>query len=177
MLHTTIGKYSVSLWSSPDDINHHTREFAVATKHLTTHESRGDYVAIGVSDAGPGADLLVEGQYSPGPASGFHPGILIIPETGIVFIGVGTNVLVYNMAPISEIVHAQTEVGFWYWHQHGASVFMCAELELAVWNIDGQKRWSRPVEPPWSWHVSGDIVAIDVMGHVDSYSLQTGESI
>ncbi|GAA4795372.1 hypothetical protein [Lysobacter hankyongensis] len=140
MLYTTIGRYSVSLSSSPDVINRHTREFAVVTKRLTTHESRGDYVAIGIADARLGEDPLVEGQYYPGPASGFHPGILIIPETDIVFIGVGTNVIVYSMAPISEIVHIQTEAGFWCWKRHGTSVLMCAELEIAVWSINGQKR-------------------------------------
>ena len=49
-----------------------------------------------------------------------------------------------------------------------------AELELAAWDIRGQKLWSTFVEPPWEHELDGAEVKIDVMGAVRTFSIETG---
>jgi hypothetical protein len=51
---------------------------------------------------------------------------------------------------------------------------MAAELELAIWDVHGVKRWSTFVEPPWSYQVDGPLVRLDVMGISSSFPLATG---
>ena len=48
------------------------------------------------------------------------------------------------------------------------------KLELAAWSAVGEKLWSTFVEPPWSYRVEGDIVHLDVMGRLSSFSLRDG---
>lgn len=49
-----------------------------------------------------------------------------------------------------------------------------AELELAAWDIRGNKLWSTFVEPPWSFVVDGDTIKLDVMGALSTFSVRTG---
>ena len=51
---------------------------------------------------------------------------------------------------------------------------MRAELEVAIWTIQGKKQWSQFVEPPWTYRVEGEAMSVDVMGHVLSFPLSTG---
>jgi hypothetical protein len=42
--------------------------------------------------------LVVMQRYSPGPVSGFYPpGVLLIPETHLLFIGVGDRIVIYSL--------------------------------------------------------------------------------
>jgi hypothetical protein len=139
------------------------------------HEYKG-YVAVGISDCGIYPQLLVEGWISPPPrAGGFSPGVLVIPETNVAFLGLGENVIVYALAPLNKLAHDQTEVGFWYWARHGDYVLMSGELEFAVWTIQGEKLWSAWVEPPWCFDMEGMTVILDVMGNVERRDLKSGE--
>ena len=45
----------------------------------------------------------------------------------------------------------EADTGFWNWERHGEFVIMSAELELAVWDIHGQKKWTTFVEPSWNY--------------------------
>ena len=51
---------------------------------------------------------------------------------------------------------------------------MAAELELAAWDIEGNKLWSRFVEPPWEYKVAGEVIRLDVMGAVSEVRLRDG---
>jgi hypothetical protein len=52
---------------------------------------------------------------------------------------------------------------------------MAAELELAAWDINGRKLWSRFVEPPWQYAVARDVITLDVMGTLSRIHLESGE--
>jgi hypothetical protein len=54
---------------------------------------------------------------------------------------------------------------------------MAAELELAAWDTAGNNLWSRFVEPPWKYNVTGDVIRLDVMGNVTNLRLSDGNKI
>jgi hypothetical protein len=51
---------------------------------------------------------------------------------------------------------------------------MSAELELAAWDLRGNKLWSIFVEPPWGYTVDGEQLHLDVMGMKASFDLVGG---
>jgi len=108
-------------------------------------------------------DLVVALRFDPGPGAGFRPGIMLVPERDLLFIGAGTFLLAYKLSPVRRLWEDDAECGFWGWSRHGDIVFMSAELEFAAWDIEGRKLWSTFVEPPWSYEVHGDQVTLDVM--------------
>ncbi|MFZ6778894.1 hypothetical protein ACO0LD_18875 [Undibacterium sp. Ji83W] len=180
MFYSTVGKYTVSITTDPEEIAHKlARSNVVVHKHIESDRNRDDqaYIAIGVTDCGHAADLLFEGWYFPGPLSGFHPGVLIIPETATVFIGIGEDAYTYSMAPIDLIAKESAEAGFWYWSRYGNTVLMCAELELSAWSLDGKRKWTRFVEPPWHYSIESDVISLDIMGDAVLLSLETGENV
>jgi hypothetical protein len=113
-------------------------------------------------------------RYAPS-VHGFAPGILIVPETGITFFGAGTTLLAYQLGSAPHrLWEDSADVGFWSWRRHGATVVMSAEIELAAWDINGSKLWSRFVEPPWTYEVAAGQVTLDIMGDVRHFSLREG---
>jgi hypothetical protein len=54
---------------------------------------------------------------------------------------------------------------------------MEAELELAVWNLEGKKLWATFVEPPYAYHVAGTTIVVDVMGAQASFSIYDGPTM
>jgi hypothetical protein len=59
---------------------------------------------------------------------------------------------------------------------NGAGIKMSAELELAVWDIQGKKLWSTFVEPPWTYSLKDHTIEIEVMGARASFPLHEGPS-
>lgn len=51
---------------------------------------------------------------------------------------------------------------------------MSAELELAVWSLHGERRWSTFVEPPWPYAVNHDSLELAVMGKKSVFPVATG---
>jgi len=117
---------------------------------------------------------VIAQRYSPDDYAGFSPGILLVPETSILFIGAGTRLLAYDLAQQEKIWNSNVHVGFWGWEQHGEIVLMLAELELVAWSTKGEKLWSRRVEPPWTISVKGDKVSLDIMGRISKFSITSG---
>jgi hypothetical protein len=117
--------------------------------------------------------LVVTQRYSPAGA-GFHPGILLVPETDRLFLGAGQRLLAYDLRQPKRLWEDEAYAGFWYWRQYGEFLIMAAELELAVWDIMGRKLWTQYVEPPWEYQVDGQIVSLDVMGKRTQLSIRDG---
>jgi hypothetical protein len=119
--------------------------------------------------------LVVTQWFSPSVA-GFSPGVLVVSERQVAFIGAGTRLLCYGR-PGDQWIRLwedEADVGFWGWRRHGNVVVMSAEIEMAAWNISGEKLWTSFVEPPWSYEVIEGIARLDVMGTVSSFPLDTG---
>jgi hypothetical protein len=117
-------------------------------------------------------DLVVALHFDPG--AGFHPGMLLVPERHLLFVGAGTSLLAYKLSPVQRLWEDVADYGFWGWRRHGDIVLMSAELELAAWDIDGRKLWSMFVEPPWHYEVHGDRVELEVMGKKSSFVAAIG---
>jgi len=151
----------------------HYRKHAVLVDEIDLDSSEGTpcFFAVGRGDA---LSLVVAQRY--GPAGyGFYPGLLLVPETGIVFIGAGGRILAYSLEPEPRRLWVDSaDCGFWSWSRHGDLVVMSAELELAAWTIAGEKRWTMFVEPPWSYTVSEGTLELDVMGSISTFPVATG---
>lgn len=173
MLNMTVGDYAIQVGFSPEEVTDNLREFAWLRERLEGERDGRHFIAIGLSDRDSLPDIFIEGWYSPGPSSGFHPGVRVIPETGVAFIGAGTAIRIFSMRD-GKLADEEVEVGFWGWERHAGYVLMSAELEFAVWSVEGKKLWSTFVEPPWHFDVAGDRVILNVMGKKTAYDLQSG---
>jgi hypothetical protein len=118
--------------------------------------------------------LVVAMRFDPGPEAGFNPGFLLIPENHLLFVGAGTSLLAYGLAPVRRLWKDTAEMGFWGWRRHGDAVLMAVELEFAAWDTKGRKLWSTFVEPPWSYEIGGNMVELDVMGAKSSFGVLEG---
>jgi L-alanine-DL-glutamate epimerase-like enolase superfamily enzyme len=120
--------------------------------------------------------LVVVQRYSPA-GCGFHPGILLVPETDRLFVGAGQRLLMYDLRQPARLWEDGADTGFWFWSQYDDVVLMAAELELAAWDMLGRKLWTRFVEPPWQYRVDRQIVLLDVMGTISRISIQDGNVV
>lgn len=104
----------------------------------------------------------------------FDPHALLVPETNVLLLGVGERLLAYCLDGPSRLWEDWTECGVWGWSRHGNHILLSAELELAAWDMKGNKLWTTFVEPPWEYKVSEGVVSLDVMGNTSSFSLEKG---
>jgi hypothetical protein len=142
-------------------------------EQFETDGDRAPWCFVGVRRLGGWPFLVVAQRYWPAVA-GFSPGVLLVPETGLLFIGAGERLIAYDLNGPRRLWEDTADTGFWHWHQHGEIVLMSAELEFAAWDTHGTKLWSMFVEPPWSYEVQDDQVSLDVMGTLSSFPIKTG---
>ena len=118
--------------------------------------------------------LCVAQRYYPDTIAGCHPGVLLVPETGLLFVGAGERLLAYDLARPARLWEDQADDGFHGWFRHGDTLVMSAETGLAAWDIDGIPLWGTFVEPPWEYYVDDGTVHLDVMGALSAFPLHTG---
>ena len=147
---------------------------AILVTEIDIQKSSGQncFVAVQKNDA-PWPFLVVAQRYSPA-GYGFYPGVCFVPETKLLFIGAGQRLLAYQLDPLKQLWEDMTDCGFWRWAKHDKYILMSAELELAAWNIHGQKLWSTFVEPPWNYQITDDMIKVEVMGIYAEFSLMSG---
>ncbi len=104
----------------------------------------------------------------------FHPAILLVPETSLLFIGAGERLLAYSWDPSRKLWEETIMLGFWGWERYRQFVIMAAELEFSVWDIYGRKLWSMSVEPPWDYKLVDEVVHLNVMGEETVFYLENG---
>ena len=174
-----VGGYSVQLWRGepPAALDMMLRGASLADNFLSeVAPDDAEFFGVSVAENGAGsvsADVFVVQRFSPS-VPGFEPGVLIVPETGVAFIGAGERLLAYDLARPARLWEDSADVGFWWWDRVGGVILMAAELELAAWNLEGRKLWTTFVEPPWSYWVDGGTLELDVMGNLHRFSLLTG---
>jgi hypothetical protein len=105
---------------------------------------------------------------------GFSPGVLIVPETKIAFIGSLDVIVAYRLETCEEIWEDVIFGGFWGWNRSGDVVLMQGELEFIAFDLHAAKKWSTPVEPVWGYKVKDNTVHLDVMDKLSSFPLETG---
>lgn len=182
MFSTSYGLYTLSCTTGrlPGLYGEYCRHAEVVSEyHLNepkeTDESESPcFVGVSKSRRNEGWPFLVIAQTFEPSSPGFDPGAIIIPETELLMLGAGTQLLAFRLNPPSLLWEDDADCGFWGWERHSNVVVMAAELEMAAWDINGRKLWSRGVEPPWSYSVSDAIVTLDIMGELSKFSLTTG---
>lgn len=153
------------------------RDHASLIEHRASHTPglQKDFLYLAVSQSSHEFPFLVVTQhYTPGPDAGFYPGVLLLPETSLLFVGAGERLLAYCLDRQSLLWEDYADTGFWGWETYQDVLLMSAELELAVWNNRGEKLWSTFVEPPWSYRLDENTIHIGVMGSVASFPLYEG---
>ncbi len=172
MFSITLGNYGLLCTEELPAIYHEYCEHArlVDEFNIKSKEEGLCFVAIQRENDWP--FLVVVQSYHPA-GNGFSPGIALVPETDIAFIGAGSRLLAYQLKSPKRLWEDIT-FGFWGWGRFGNFIVMSSEEEMAVWNIYGEKLWSKFVEPPWNYEVTGDMVRLDVMGTKSSFSIESG---
>jgi hypothetical protein len=173
----TIGSTAVFVSSERPPAWDFYQERAALVDDLTDRARDGALFVAGIrTEPRDAPEVLVAAHYSPS-VGGFPPGVLIVPETAIAFVGAGTTLLAYQLgADPRRLWEDSAELGFWGWRRHGDTVVMSAELELAAWDINGSKLWTRFVEPPWTYEIVSGQVRLDIMGAVTLFGLREGPS-
>ncbi len=170
----TLGDYTLLCEEGglPDHTAEYLERAALAERiDLSGSDGRAFFLAVGRADDWP--FLAVAQRYDPAGGE-FRPGALLVPETDRLFIGAGTRLLAYDLASPARLWEDYAEVGFWSWQRHGDTVLMSAELELTAWDLKGGKRWTQPVEPPWSYDVSAGRINLEIVGNRSAFDLVAG---
>ncbi len=150
---------------------------ASLNEHFESNDDCAEWCYVAVARTGNDWPFMtVAQQFSPA-GCGFEPAAILIPETDRLLIGAGEHLLAYDLAAVQRLWEDIADGGFWGWARHGSVVVMSAELELATWDLHGEKLWSTYVEPPWCYSVSNGTVNLDVMGENSSFDLVAGPSV
>lgn len=104
-------------------------------------------------------------------------GALLVPETDLLLVGCGNNVLAYDLKKSRRLWRKEAFGGFWNWRRHDDIVLMSGELEFIAYSTAGKQLWEAFVEPPWSYEVVEGTVDLDVMGHKSRLLLHTGRPV
>lgn len=147
---------------------------AVYSDIVDLEDAEGATFFVAVQRNGDWPEVVLARRYSPA-GYGFAPGVVLVPETQLLFVGAGDRLAAYSLRdPIARLWDDEAEMGFWRWERIGDRVIMSAELELAVWDTAGSKQWTTFVEPPWSYDVVDGQIELDVMGTRTTFGLDSG---
>jgi hypothetical protein len=173
MFSVTVGDYM--LRCSPDGLADYMlyRDRAQLVEEFDLKDPEGAVCFLNVQKHDNAPFLVVAQRYSPA-GGGFDPGIALVPETHILFLGAGRRLLAYDLTTPRRLWEDTCNMGFWCWTRHGDYIVMLSELEMAAWDIHARKLWTRFVEPPWFYTVSNGMVHLDIMGQKSLFSLATG---
>lgn len=158
----TCGPYTVSLG---DNLPPMYYSYCRSARFVDVFELEGSYSALcylAVTRGHGWPFLVVAQRYSPGPQSGFYPGVLFVPETDLLFLGAGERLLAYSLAEPARLWECGLTGGFWQWERSQECIIMSSENKLEIWDIHGQKRWDFSVEPPWQYTLDGDTIQVSM---------------
>jgi hypothetical protein len=178
MFTLAIGHYKLSLsYGELPTPYSHFKEHAQLVDEIdidgSTSATRDALCCVTVARGTEWPSIVVAQRFSPS-AGGFYPGVALVEETSRLFLGAGTRLLCYDLNRVCRVWEDSTDPGFWSWTRHDDVIVMSAELELAAWNLHGEKLWTTFVEPPWDYAVHTDDVHLDVMGLKSVFPLRTG---
>jgi hypothetical protein len=177
MFTMTVGNYALSVQqgSLPTIYGDYKKHAKLADEFAIRDHGAGELLFVSVSSGQHWPSLVVAQRFALAEA-GFDPAVLIVPETHTLFIGAGPCLLAYNLKDSRRLWEDTTKAGFWEWAQHGNTVIMSAELELAAWDVSGAKLWSMPLEPAWAFHVENNQAHVNVLGRKTVFGLREGPS-
>lgn len=171
MIRVHLGSYLVSL-------EEHQRlgtSGGLAARCVDVEEvGAGRWFSLRVSHEDLVQPILDFGRRLQPAGGGFEPGVLLVPETSVLFVGGGDRVWAFDLEGGCRLWEQEAEFGFWGWERSDGVVLMAAELAFAAWDVSGTKLWETFVEPPWVYRVDRGEVELDVMGSVRRFDLRRG---
>lgn len=135
----------------------------------------GTPIYIGAGKGEEWYNTVIAFRSDPIDYGGFHPGLLVAPETNTLFVGAGTVIRTYDLKQQKKRFEKELPCGFWGWIRHNDLVIMQEELQFGIYTLDGQEIWSTYVEPPWTFEIHGGLVTLNVMDEITYRDLRTGE--
>jgi hypothetical protein len=177
MFAVSLGDYELRCDAGlPDRLSQYIDHASLADQ-IELAESNGALCFCSLTRDGDSWPYLVVAQRYEPAGYGFIPGVLLIPESQRLFIGAGRRLLAYDLLRPARLWEDWTECGFWFWRRWGEIVLMGAETEIAAWHIDGQKLWSRFVDPPWDYRFEGDSVVVTCDYSLGRINVRTGNPV
>ena len=146
-------------------------ESRVTVDHVGDDDARDPFFVL-VSAAARPPSLLVVGRVR----ESFPPGVHLVPETSTLFVGCAESLAVYDLEKAERTHLDVTPYAFTSWNRHGDVVVMSGELEIAAYDLRGQRLWAATIEPPWDYGVQGDAMFTIAMGHKTEFPLREGPS-
>ena len=167
----TIGDYSIHLADSIPASLPEYREHAGFVDEVNINGSEGDIFFLAVTVGGRWPRLVVAQRQE---IVGDLPGVLVVPETNILFVGAGTRVTVYDLENPRLVWEDYAIGGFSLWERHGDVVLAVGPHELTGWSIHGARLWTTRFVFLEYYRVADGIVHIDDDGRISSFPLTTG---
>lgn len=137
----------------------------------------GTPVYIGIEEAGKWEMMIVAFNTEPVDDTFFQPELLFLPETKTLFIGGGRKAMTYSLKDKMKLSDRNLAMGFWYWAKHETFIILVEELEIAVYNSEGNFIWETRADPPWSYGIENNILTLDIMDTIAKYELNTGNPV
>jgi len=173
----SIGDYTL-IWAMGRDAYHRHLLTATVVEEISPTAGAGQVAVLAVhEDSLRGSFLLIGQGYTPRwPGDAIQFGALLVPGTGVLFVGAQDLVLAYDLGMTRRLWRERVKGGFGDWQRHGAYVVMSAGMELAVWDLHGSKQWSTSVAPPYSYAVAAGMMCVTMTGGTTSFPLAMGPS-
>ncbi len=177
MYTVTVGPYVIAFQSletpEPPLRYEWAKQRAELLEEFDLQGSDGDFCYLVAGRSIDHPTLVLAQRHDPPEDAGFYPGVLVVPETDVLFVGARERLLAYDLAHPARLWEDVADY-FCRWARYGEVVIMEAELELAAWNLEGTKLWTTVVEPPWSYEVTDDVLKLDIMGVESEFPLRGG---
>nr|BBH86415.1 hypothetical protein KTC_11660 [Thermosporothrix sp. COM3] len=172
----TVGEYRVSVSNTFPSLFWEYHKKARIVEHIGDVTAENTFVIL-VAKGNAWPFLILILHVSVGEESGFNPGVFLLPETQTLFIGAGEILLIYHLEREQKIWEERIMGGFWGWHYVEPFVLLSAEIELSIWNKEGERLWETFVEPPWSYELEGDVIKVFYSNETRYYRLQDGTEV
>ena len=101
-------------------------------------------------------------------------GILVVPETGLLFLAARSRAMCFNMIAGKWLWEQYRITQFMAWKRISDMVIMSAKREIGAWDLNGKLRWGCYLGSDWGYAVAGDVVTINDSGDTHTFDLHTG---
>lgn len=118
MISVSINKYIVLCENDGlPEIYADYKRSAKVVEEFDLRESGGNLCFVGIQSDTGWPFLVIAQRYSPA-GYGFNPGVQLVEETGVLFIGAGERLLAYDLRSAVRLWEDSADMGFWGWSSH-----------------------------------------------------------